>query len=112
MKRILQGLPFAVATLWLFTSVLVLATWRAPAGLPSPAPPSLSPAVVVPAPLAPLIAPPLAITVPTVVIAGRAPPSRTSARAATAEIPPHVWRCSGWRPLASGPEDQAVRYCE
>jgi hypothetical protein len=108
MKRILEGLPFAAATLWLFTSVLVLATWRAPASLP--ASPPVSPAMPVLA-AATAVPPALEITVPTVMITGRAPP-RPPARVGTAKTPPHVWRCSGWRALASGPEDQAVRYCE
>ena len=109
MNRILEGLPFVAATLWLLTSVLVLATWRTPLG-PPPSPP-MSPVapIVVAAAGAPSA---VEITVPTVVVAGRAPPPRASARVAPAEIPPHVWRCSGWRALASGPENQAVRYCE
>jgi hypothetical protein len=110
MKRILQGLPFAVAGLWLLTSMLVLAlaTWRArlrpervPAAIPllPPAAPSDTPA-------------PVELTLAPVVVEGRAPPRPALPRAAPARSPSPVWRCSGWRALASGPEDQAVRYCE
>jgi hypothetical protein len=119
MKRIIQVLPLALAALWLLTSLVVLAirpirpARRASPRLPraTAPPPLLTP----PALAAPLVEPPapVAITVATVLVAGRPPPEASPRpRAATVEAAARAWRCGAWRPLASGPETQRVRSCE
>jgi hypothetical protein len=65
------------------------------------------------APLVDVVAAPLEITVGTVLVEGRAPPSPASfAPPVPSDAPARAWRCGAWRSLASGPVTQTVRDCQ
>lgn len=137
MKRFLPVLPVGLVALYLFTSFLVLAmryTSRrafAPpaASLERHVPPATpaettaeSTAVASIEDTQRAASPALAplgreerepITLREVMVLGFRPHARPiDPGIALAEPPSRAWECGAWRPLASGPETQSVRYCQ